>query len=172
MQIVPILPEHVPALSKLAKDTFTETFAHLYPPEDLAGFLDNSYAEKALMKEVVRPDQFWRIVFDEAGQAVAYLQCGPVGLPHPEAQPNKEGELKRIYVLSSQQGKGLGKTLMKVALDYLSERYGTAPQWIGVWSENHKAQALYGAHGFDKVGAYQFPVGKTLDDEFILRRTF
>ena len=44
------------------------------------------------------------------------------------------------------------------------------PQWIGVWSDNFKAQALYKAYGFERVGEYKFPVGKTLDDEFILRR--
>jgi len=101
---------------------------------------------------------------------VAYLHCGPVTLPHADADPITQGELKRLYVHSSQQGKGLGKTLMTVAAGWLSETYGDAPQWIGVWSQNHKAQALYMSQGFEKVGGYQFAVGKTMDDEFILRR--
>ena len=32
---------------------------------------------------------------------------------------------------------------MTIALDHLGERYGDAPQWLGVWSENLRAQALY-----------------------------
>lgn len=169
MRILPVEPHHIPALSQLARDTFTETFAHLYPPEDLSAFLAKSYAPEKLAGETADPAQFWRIVYD-GDDAVAYLQCGPVGLPHPDADPARAGELKRLYVHSSQQGKGLGRMLMAIALNWLGETYGDAPQWIGVWSENHKAQALYRSYGFEQVGAYQFPVGQTLDDEFILRR--
>ncbi len=169
MRILPVEPLHIPALSQLAIDTFVETFGHLYPPEDLEAFLNKSYAPAKLAVEIADTRQFWRIVY-EGDDAVAYLQCGPVGLPHPEADPAQAGELKRLYVHSSQQGKGLGKMLLTIALDWLSQTYGQNPQWIGVWSENYKAQALYLSRGFEKVGAYQFPVGQTLDDEFILRR--
>ena len=169
MRILPVEPRHIPALSQLAMATFTETFAHLYPPEDLSAFLEKSYAPEKLAAETTDPAQFWRIVYD-GDDAVAYLQCGPVGLPHTDADPARAGELKRLYVHSSQQGKGLGRMLMAVALGWLDEIYGQAPQWIGVWSENHKAQALYLSYGFERVGEYQFPVGQTLDDEFILRR--
>ncbi|MFT4077344.1 MAG: GNAT family N-acetyltransferase [Asticcacaulis sp.] len=169
MRILPVEPAHIPVLSQLAMDTFSETFAHLYPPEDLTAFLEKSYAPEKLAVEIADTAQFWRIVY-EGDEAVAYLQCGPVGLPHAEADPTRMGELKRLYVRGSQQGKGLGKMLMAVALGWLDETYGQAPQWIGVWSENHKAQALYLSQGFEKVGEYQFPVGQTLDDEFILCR--
>jgi ribosomal protein S18 acetylase RimI-like enzyme len=169
MRILPVAPHHIPSLSQLAMETFSETFAHLYPPEDLAAFLEKSYAPAKLAAEAADTSQFWRIVYD-GEDAVAYLQCGPVGLPHTEADPARQGELKRIYVLGNQQGKGLGKMLMAIALGWLEETYGDAPQWIGVWSQNHKAQALYLSQGFEKVGEYQFPVGQTLDDEFILRR--
>lgn len=169
MRILPVEPHHIPALSQLAIETFKETFGHLYPPEDLSAFLIKSYAPAQLAIELADPTQFWRIVYE--GDAVAYLQCGPVSLPHPEANPANAGELKRLYVHSSQQGKGLGKMLLTIAMNWMTETYPGNPQWIGVWSQNHKAQSLYGAYGFERVGAYQFAVGKTLDDEFILRRS-
>ena len=59
---------------------------------------------------------------------------------------------------------------MDRALGWLGERYGEAPQWIGVWSENLRAQSLYRAYGFEKAGEYIFPVGETQDLEFIFRR--
>lgn len=157
-------------LSALAIDTFTETFGHLYPPEDLQAFLARHYTPDALAAEMAGPGQFWRMLLDDKGQAVAYLQCAPVGLPHFEARPDREGEIKRLYVHSRAQGMGLGKQLMHLALEHFAAQYGDAPQWIGVWSENLRAQALYGSYGFEKVGGYQFRVGATLDDEFILRR--
>ena len=169
MTLLPVTPDLVPALSTLAIDSFTETFGHLYPREDLEAFLRKSYAHDALLADIHDPAQYWRIVLDDSGAGVAYMQCGKVGLPHPDARPGFEGELKRLYVHSS-QGKGLGRTLLSAAIAHLTERFGDAPQWIGVWSENHKAQALYASFGFHRVGAYQFSVGNTLDDEFILRR--
>jgi diamine N-acetyltransferase len=170
MTLLPVTPDLVPTLSALAIDSFTETFGHLYPPEDMEAFLRKSYAHDVLLANISDPEQYWRIVLDDSGVGVAYMQCGKVGLPHPEARPDHEGELKRLYVHSSQQGKGLGKTLMNAAIAYMAERFGDAPQWIGVWSENQKAQALYASFGFHRVGEYQFAVGNTLDDEFILRR--
>jgi diamine N-acetyltransferase len=169
MHILPIALEHVPALSALAIKTFCDTFAHLYPPEDLQAFLRGSYAPEVLAPQVADPAQFWRMAWD-ADKAVGYLHAGPVGLPHTDADPANQGEIKRLYIDTSQQGRGLGKQLLTIGLDYLSERYGDAPQWIGAWSENHRAQGLYRAYGFEKVGEYGFPVGTTIDHEFILRK--
>ena len=169
MDILPVAPAHIPALSALAIETFTATFGHLYPAEDLAAFLEKSYNPASLLAETQDPRQFWRMAWDD-GKALGYLQCGPVSLPHAEADPAHHGELKRLYVDPAAQGRGLGKTLMTMALAHLTERYGDAPQWIGVWSENHRARAFYDAHGFVQVGAYDFPVGRVLDHEFILRK--
>ena len=169
MDILPVAPDHIPALAALATDTFTATFGHLYPAEDLAAFLEASYTPAILLAETQDTRHFWRMAWD-GGKALGYLQCGPVSLPHADADPARHGELKRLYIDPGAQGRGLGKTLLTVGLDHLSERYGNAPQWIGVWSENHRARALYGAHGFVQVGAYDFPVGRVRDHEFILRK--
>jgi ribosomal protein S18 acetylase RimI-like enzyme len=160
----------VPALSELACACFTETFGHLYPPQDLEAFLHESYAPAVLANEVEDADYFWRVVYEDE-RMIAYLMCAPVGLPHRDADPASEGELKRLYVRQSHQGRGLGKILMDMALEHLSARYSGAAQWIGVWSENHRAQMLYQAYGFEKVGDYEFRVGETMDAEFILRKS-
>ena len=170
MKILPVAPDHIPALSVLAADTFTTTFGHLYPPEDLAAFLETSYHSDILRAEVQDSQYFWRLAWSDDGRALGYLQCGSVSLPHAEADPARHGELKRLYVSPAAQGQGLGKLLLETALAHLTDRYGDVPQWIGVWSENHRAQALYAAHGFIQVGAYEFPVGRVRDHEFILRR--
>ena len=170
MRILPVQSDHLPALAILARDTFTETFGPLYCPTDLETFLVRSYAIPVLVAETSDPAQFWRMAWDDHDQAVGYLQCGPVSLPHPEADGACQGELKRIYVRASHQGHGLGKALLELGLDWMYQRYGPAPQWIGVYCDNLKAQAIYASYGFVRVGGYQFPVGGQLDDEFILRR--
>jgi ribosomal protein S18 acetylase RimI-like enzyme len=170
MQIIAPTAEHVPLLQQLMRATFTETFGPLYPPADLAAYLDTAYAADQLAAELSDPRNFWQLVLDDDGLPAAYLECLPAHLPHADVRPEAHGEIERIYVLRSQQGRGLGRLLMERALAHLGERYGDAPQWIGVWSENLRAQSLYRAYGFEKAGEYIFPVGETQDLEFIFRR--
>ena len=162
-------PDDAPTLSRLARETFIETFGHLYPAEDLEAFLDGSYEVEKLRAEIAGPGQHWLIAEDEGGQAVAYAQSGPCALPHADVN-DAHGELKRIYLRQSAQGTGLGRELMDRSLAWIEATF-EGPVWIGVWSENHKAQRLYERYGFSKAGEYQFAVGETRDQEFILMRT-
>lgn len=160
-------PADAETLSALGARTFTETFGHLYAPEDLAAFLAEAYGLERTRDDLADPAKAsWMV--EAEGQAIGYALAGPCGLPHPEATPAC-GELKRIYFLKAAQGGGLGGRLFAQTMDWLL-RDGPRDIWIGVWSENYGAQRFYGRHGFDKVGEYGFQVGKTTDREFILRR--
>ena len=154
------------ALTLLGRATFTTTFGHLYPVEDLQAFLDEAHTPEQYAAWSADPAYgLW--IAESGAEPIGYALAGPNTLPHPDAAPG-DGELKRIYVSRTAQGAGAGSRLLNVALDWLS-RPGR-PLWIGVWSENHGAQKLYGRHGFVKAGEYEFHVGKTRDREFILRR--
>lgn len=157
--------EDADTVSSLGARTFTETFAHLYPPEDLETFLAYAYGLERTRNDLAHPDKATWLLDDEDGEAIGYALAGPCDLPHDEVAP-ADGELKRIYVLKSHQGGGRGSALLTTALDWLGPRR----IWIGVFSENHGAQKLYGRMGFEKVGEYFFKVGETNDLEFILRR--
>jgi GNAT superfamily N-acetyltransferase len=159
-------PADAALLAKMGADTFSETFAHLYRPEDLAAFLAAYHTPEAWAPYLADPaSRVW--IAEANGEAIGYALAGPCGLPHPDVTPTC-GELKRIYVYKSAQGLGAGSKLLGVALDWLT-RPGR-DLWIGVWSENHGAQRLYGRHGFERAGEYDFIVGEQRDYEFILRR--
>lgn len=155
------------ALSRIGAQTFTETFGHLYPVEDLAAFLVYAYGLERTRADLADPAKAsWLVELD--GRAIGYASAGPAGLPHDELKPT-DGELYRLYVLAAHQGGGTGRRLLDTVLGWL-EQDGPRPLWIGVWSLNHGAQRLYQRLGFEKVGDYIFPVGQTRDEEFILRR--
>ncbi|MDH5822273.1 GNAT family N-acetyltransferase [Luteimonas sp. RD2P54] len=159
--------EDAAALSTLAARTFTETFGHLYPPEDLRTFLDEAYALERQRTILAHPDYaVWLLEHD--GAAVGHAAAGPCGLPHPAVRPG-DGELKRLYLLAPWQAGGWGGRMMRTALDWLL-RGGPRPLWVGVWSENPGAQRFYARYGFERVGDYRFPVGRVQDLEYILRR--
>ncbi len=159
------------ALARLGRQTFQETFldgfAIPYPPQDLATFLEASYTASAFAGKLADPRQATWVV-ERAGALLGYANAGPCTLPHPQTCTN-DVELHRLYVLGAAQGLGFGRQLLDTALAWM-EAQGAGPLWIGVWSGNLKAQRLYEAYGFVKVGDYRFPVGNWCDDEFILRR--
>jgi len=160
-------PDDAEALSRIGAQTFTETFGHLYPPEDLAAFLDAAYGLEKTRRDLADPARAsWLVELD--GEVVGHALAGPCDLPHEDVTPAC-GELKRLYVLKRLQGDGTGSRLLAETLAWL-EQNGPRPLWIGVWSENLGAQRLYERMGFDKVGEYEFLVGETRDREFILRR--
>jgi ribosomal protein S18 acetylase RimI-like enzyme len=152
----------------LGATTFTETFGHLYPPEDLQLFLAGSHSPDAWTHTLTDPTRaVWIVELANVG-AIAFLVAGACKLP-VENREASSGEIQQLYVLSQHQNLRLGSRLMDVGLEWLEEQ-GRTPTYIGVWSENFGAQRFYGRYGFAKVGEYGFPVGSTVDREFILKR--
>ena len=159
--------EDAAALSKIAAATFVQTFGHLYPPADLQEFLAKTYAVENSRKQLADPAMgVWLAIVD--GEPAGFIVVGPCKLPVKNLEPTA-GEIQQLYVYSKYHNLHMGSRLMDTALDWLITT-GRAPLYVGVWSENHGAQRLYGRYGFEKCGEYGFRVGQTVDHEFILRR--
>ena len=169
--IRPARLEDAAALGALGRQTFVDTFVTgfgiPYPPVDLKAFLDASFDLEPTRKKLAEPGCAWWVA-ERDGELLALANACPNGLPHPDARTG-DLELRRLYVAGAAQGLGLGTALLNLALDWMQANT-TGPLWIGVWSGNEKAQRLYAAHGFAKVGEYDYPVGAWRDREFILRR--
>ena len=179
-------PEDAEALSALASTCFTQTFGHLYAPDDLERFIHEAYSPEVLRAELAGPKRAtWLLFLEESeaeatapertearpaseGKLIGYVTVCPAHLPHPDVKPTG-GEVQRLYLLREYQGDGRGSRMLEHALNWL-EADGPRTLWIGVWSENYGAQKLYGRYGFTKVGEYSFMVGDHADREFILRR--
>lgn len=155
------------SVADIAARTFVETFGDMYPPQDLAFFLSDSYSIEKQAVILAHP-AYAIFLLERDGVIVGHAAAGPCGLPHPQVAP-ADGELKRLYVLREAQNGGWGARLFETVLEWL-QRDGPRTLWIGVWSENYGAQRFYGRYGFEKAGEYEFVVGNTRDHEFILRR--
>ena len=162
------VPGDAAALAALGAATFTETFGHLYPPEDLRTFLVTSHSVEV-----------WNRLLEDARHAVwiaelpdaapvGFISVGACKLPIENREPSA-GEVQQLYVLARHHNLRLGTRLMELGLEWL-EAQRQAPLYVGVWSENYGAQRFYGRYGFSKVGEYGFRVGSTVDREFILKR--
>ena len=160
-------PADAERVAALACRNFTETFGHMYPPEDLEYFLRACFTPQA-QREVLEDPRCAIWLLEDGDEAIGHIYVGPCGLPHSEVDA-AHGEIKRLYILSHAHNGGWGAKLMQTAMDWLL-RDGPRTLWVGVWSENFGAQRFYARYGFDKVGEYLFPVGSTNDHEFIMCR--
>ena len=154
-------------LAHLGEVTFMETFGHLYPPADRTAYITSAFTEKVCLAKLAGSRMAYWLVNAEGEPAVGFAFAGYCKLPVPNLEPTA-GELRQLYVRSSYQKQRLGTLLFDAAAEWLEAHY--SPLYVGVWSENHGAQRFYGRHGFVKVGEYGFPVGKTVDHEFIFKR--
>ena len=165
------LPADAKPLSQLKlacfRETFLEDFAIPYPPADLAEFESATYGLRQVAGELADPSHKSWVVEGAGGALVGYAHAGPCKLPH-QAVASGDGELYQLYLRRGVQGGGLGRRLLDRALQSLAAQGG--PIWLGVWSGNARAQAVYAKLGFAIVGEYHFRVGTWLDDERIMRR--
>jgi ribosomal protein S18 acetylase RimI-like enzyme len=155
-------------LATLGAATFTETFGHLYPPEDLQTFLSQNHSPQWWSAALADPNRAIWIIDHASGRQIGYIVVGKCKLPVQNLEP-EAGEVQQLYVLSEFHNLRLGTRLMEIGLEWLASQ-GRAPLYIGVWSENYGAQRFYARYGFSKFAEYGFPVGKTIDREFILKR--
>jgi ribosomal protein S18 acetylase RimI-like enzyme len=161
-------PDDASAFATISAATFVETFGHLYPPEDLQEFLARTCTPEACRKVLEDPNVGAWLAFLGTADPVGFACVGACKLPVQNLEQTA-GEVRQLYVLAKHHNLRLGSQLLNTALDWLISA-GRQPLYVGVWSENYGAQRLYERYGFRKVGEYGFPVGKTVDREFILKR--
>lgn len=157
-------PDDAAALAALARRCFTETFGHLYKPEDLADFLAQQ-TEANWHAELSDPGFNVRVA-EADGEPVGFSKVGPHRLPVPARGLTLE--LRQFYILSSFHGSGLARTMMANVLAAARAR-GAADLVLSVFIDNHRARRFYEGFGFERVGSYDFMVGSQRDEDDLMR---
>jgi len=158
-------PGDAAALSRLGAQTFTDTFGHLYAPDDLALFLEN-HSEAKWRDDLASTELAVRLAEAE-GQAIAYAKVGPPTLPFEVTRPT--AELRQFYVLEPWQGAGVAQALM-TWVEEEARRRAAEQIVLSVFIDNHRARRFYERYGFVIIGQYHFMVGTHADDDLIMRR--
>lgn len=163
-------PDDAAGLADLGARTFTDKFGHLYRPEDLSSFLDETHSLAAwenLLSDA--QNKVW-VARNERRRLVAYGMVGPVSLPIDGSDSADAVELKRLYVDQSAQGQGLGTRMLELMLDWI-DRDGKPPIYLSVYKYNDGAQRLYERYGFRFLKEITFKVGDHYDPEYLYGRT-
>lgn len=158
------VPADAAALAELGRRTFTETFGHLYTPENLAAFLAG-HAEDCWAEELNDPDIKVRVA-EADGAFAAYAKLSSPTLPFQPDGPS--AELRQFYVLQPWHGKGVAQELMRWSIEE-AKRRGAESLYLSVFVDNHRARRFYERYGFEFVAPYAFMVGTHADEDHILR---
>lgn len=159
--------DDVDILRELSMKTFYETFASVNKPEDMEEYLKTSFDRDRLCKGL--SDENSEFLFLYADERLAgYLKLNEAP-SQTEFNDRAALEIERIYVLRKFQGIGLGRYLMKCAIDMAIER-GKKYIWLGVWEKNERALRFYQKNGFYRIGAHSFVIGADEQTDYIMRK--
>lgn len=173
------------ALAALGAEVFRATFAHSCTEEQLQAFLDEAYTPEAIAGDIADPSKDVLVATDTDSSSTGDDNPSPstgeqqqqqkllgfAYLTRGSSEPCVEHlerpvELQRLYIALGAHGRGLGKAL-SLAADDLARAQGFRTIWLGVWEENHKAQAFYRKMGYEHIGEHVFDVGGDLQTDEI-----
>lgn len=154
-----------------AKKTFEATYKHLNEPVFFDQYVERNFTVDAFEKDLSDPNvEYWLIKENDA--ILAYIKLNINHLHDAqtiiEETTGSMTELERIYVAESEKGKGLGKILIKKAIERATFHQNDW-LWLGVWSENTQALAFYKHLGFEIFGNHIFYMGDDAQDDFLMK---
>jgi GNAT superfamily N-acetyltransferase len=156
----------LPAIDRVFRTSFRDTFAHLYREEDLIAFL-SQFTPQAWAEEFTDPRYRFRIAEVE-NKPVGYVKLGPSALPIDTTK--RAIELRQLYVLKEHHGSGIAVALTDWAIEE-GRRQGFEELYLTVFTENHRARRFYERFNFVPVGRYDFMVGSHADEDVIMRKS-
>jgi ribosomal protein S18 acetylase RimI-like enzyme len=159
-------PADADALALVGAATFLETYAGQLPGAAITAHCTANHSSTAWHELLMaKTTEVW--LAEAPGSA-------PVGyaaltLPDIPGQQESDLELRRIYLLSSWHGRGIGGALLTRATQAAAKR-GARRMLLGVWAQNRRALGFYAAHGFHKIATRRFQVGPMMCDDYVLAR--
>ena len=164
--IIPVSVDDVEKLQAISRVTFSQTFDEHNSAEDMAAYLNKSFAVDKLTAEIKNPNS--EFYFAQNGETiVGYLKVN-TGDAQTEKKDVNAFEIERIYVDEAYLGKKIGQLLFNKAID-LANSKKTAYVWLGVWEENHRALAFYKKNGFVPFDKHIFKLGNDEQTDIMMK---
>jgi len=141
--------EDINTIGFLAQQIWPETYGAILPAEQLAYMLNLFYSPASLRKQMVEEQHQFLIVEDE-DEAIGFASWSPTKEPGIY-------KLHKLYVLSGQQGKGLGRAMLQYIFEAIQPE-GASVLRLNV-NRYNKARQFYEKMGFAVVKEEDVAIG-------------
>jgi diamine N-acetyltransferase len=144
----------IPLIRQLTFDIWPKTYSDMLSKEQIDYMLEMMYNPATLQKQIEEVGCTFIIVYDDA-EPVAFASYAQ----HPADNETEPGiwKLNKIYILSSQQGKGTGRFIINYIVDEIKAKGAKALQ-LQVNRQN-KAKYFYEKLGFKIIKTADFDIG-------------
>lgn len=145
-------------LSELGRETYKSQFALNWNQEDLEKFLDASFNPKKLKLELKESDKYKHFFICQNEVIFGYASLKLYRFL-PGLKDADSALIEKIYLTDKSIGKGIGSTLIKHIINYLSA-LNKEYVWLEVLESNDRAKQFYEKHGFEIHRKRPFDNGK------------
>ena len=139
--------EDIQLIRKLTFKVWPETYAAIISQEQIDYMLDLMYSKASLKKQM---DEGCRFI-------IVYDEKEPVGFAAYQEIRSTTWKLHKIYILTTQQGKGTGKIVIDHVINEIQQQGATALQ-LQV-NRHNKARSFYEKIGFTVIEEADFDIG-------------
>ena len=139
--------DDIPLIRELTYKIWPQTYTSIISPQQIDYMLEMMYSEASLQKQIEDDCQF----------ILAYDEKEPVGFASYQKIESAIYKLHKIYILSSQQGKGTGKFVIEHIITEIKEQGASALQ-LQV-NRHNNAKKFYKKLGFIIIEEADFDIG-------------
>lgn len=159
--------EDLNRLAVVGSATFLETFAGLLAGSSIVAHCTTEHSVLAY-KRLLGDGALWLAELNDGRAPIGYAALTPPKLPGHQTD-GSELELKRIYLLSPFQGRGIGAELLGAVIDE-ARRQSAVSLSLAVFISNKRAIDFYRQNGFADRGSRRFFIGDREYEDLILSR--
>jgi ribosomal protein S18 acetylase RimI-like enzyme len=162
--------EMMPALAKVAAQSFLESHGHSASAKEIEEYVANKFSLKQLMEEKQEAGAIFRMAFWN-GEPAAYSKI-VLNRPMKNSEAVNICKMDRLYVLEKFLDHNIGRSLMDDSLR-IAREHGQKGIWLNVWIDNKRAVRFYEREGFKRVGEEGFKISATHSNpNYIMYRDF
>ena len=152
------------AIARIKVETWRFAYAHILDPIVLTGLDPNTEAPRWRERISNQSDDASAWVACDGDEVIGYVVIGPNRFPEAPC----DGELQAIYVQPSHHGQGVGKMLMRPAVDWMINR-GYQSMAVFVFRDNPLGVGFYKSLGaqFHDSGDLEIGGKKYADESYV-----